>query len=579
MDSSFDRRTFLGAGAVAAGALTVLADPLAAAEASRRRIRRAQVPLAREGAFSQGVASGQPGPREITLWTRVDGLSRTSKVGLEVSPDPDFRRIVHRANLNARQDEDFTVRTRLEGRGLRPGEQYFYRFSTCASDSRVGRFRTALPADSREPVRIAFFSCQDFQEGFYTAHAGLAAEPDIDLVVCLGDYVYEKAFFTDPVREDRTAPDGETQTLAEYRRKYSLYHSDPNLRAVRANFPMMAIWDDHEVEDNYAADRPGGAAENRRVPFAQRKANGYRAFSEYMPRVRSRFERDRIYGSRRLGGNLEVFLLDERQYRDDQPCSPGDDFIAPTCPPSERDAPGRTLLGAKQKRELLRTLETSRSRWKVVANQVMVMSLDVPARNPINPDSWDGYGAERRELLEFIQAKGIKDVSFITGDIHTFFAGNVTPSGREGVPAVDGVPVATEFVGGSVTSQGIADRLGEDRAPAIAFPSDAGVLANNPHIKYSNQAFKGYAVLEARPDELLVEYRSPRTIKRDRSEVFTLQGFRVRSGEARVQPEGAVLERRPPRSPLAAAAQAGRGPAGCAADRGGDGRAAPRFTG
>ena len=155
-----------------------------------------------------------------------------------------------------------------------------------------------------------------------------------------------------------------------------------------------------------------------------------------------------------------MFLLDTRQYRDEQPC--GDVTIQP-CDPADRENPARTLLGPAQKAWLKDGLQRSRAAWKVVANQVMIMSLDVPARSPVNPDQWDGYAAERRELLEHVSARGIKDVTFLTGDIHTFFAGNVTPSGREGAPPVDGVPVATEFVGGSVTSEGIGDDFGLKR--------------------------------------------------------------------------------------------------------------------
>jgi alkaline phosphatase D len=140
-----------------------------------------------------------------------------------------------------------------------------------------------------EPVRVAFFSCQEFIAGFYTAHADLARQ-DVDLVVCLGDYIYERAFADEtsrnaPVRSDDAAADGEAQTLAEYRRKYTLYHTDERLLEVRRQFPLVAIWDDHEVEDNYAGDEPGGAASNRRAPFSERRRNGYRAYFEHMPRA------------------------------------------------------------------------------------------------------------------------------------------------------------------------------------------------------------------------------------------------------------------------------------------------------
>ena len=535
MPNHLSRRNFLTGTAAGLGSLAVVGDPDAAFAAARRRAGRAQTPLALEGRFAQSVASGQPQTNAITLWTKVDELTRASRLQVEVSPDSDFRRIIARKNVVARPETGYTVNTRVSTRALRPGEQYFYRFYTCNENSPVGRFKTSRPADSREPVRIGFFSCQEFDSGFYTAHAALAQESDLDLVVCLGDYIYEKNFEDRPVRRDMTGAnrDGEVQTLPEYRDKYSVHHTDQNLLAVRAAHPMMAIWDDHEVEDNYAAGRPGGQTDDRRIPYAQRQANAYKAFFEYMPRVRERDDPDRTFGRLALGANADVFLLDTRRFRDDQPCNPSDSGFQP-CPPAVRADPSRTLLGPGQKAWLLNGLASSQATWKVVANQVMIMALDVPRTQPLNTDQWDGYEAERRELLEFVQARGVRDVTFITGDIHTFFAGNVSPSGRQDERAEPGA-AATEFVGGSISSKGIADQFGDPPADAIAIPSDESVFFNNPHIRFSNQRFKGYGVLEARPDELLVQYRAVESTQTPRSRAFTLASFRVASGTPRVE--------------------------------------------
>jgi len=526
--SPLNRRDFLTAAAVAGGSALATKDPAVAA----RRGRRAAIPRAGAVRFSQGVASGQPTQRGITLWTRAAGLERTSRFAVEISPDRDFRKVILRRQVLAEEKRHFTVHERVSAPRLRPGEQYFYRFFTRDSDSVVGRFRMPLPPDSREPVRIGFFSCQDYESGFYTAHDGLAAEVDLDLVVCLGDYIYERSFDENGVRQDRTGrnSDAEVERLSEYREKYALYHSDASLRRLRQNHAMMAIWDDHEVEDNYARDEPGEATESRELRFAARRRNGYRAFFEHMPRLRNRDRRNRIYGSRLLGGNAELILLDERQYRDDQPC--GDQIGSANCP--EAFAPGRTMLGSDQRRWLKGALDGSRATWKIVGNQVMMMALDSPAGNPLNPDQWDGYKAERRELMEFIRKRRIEDVAFLTGDIHTFFAGEVTLSGRQ--PALRPA-VATEFVVGSMTSKGIADSLGRsDRErQVLADLTDAGVRANNPHIEYSNQQRKGYGVLEARRGELQVEFRAPRSTEKPDSSVFTLQRFRVERGNPRVQ--------------------------------------------
>jgi alkaline phosphatase D len=371
-------------------------------------------------------------------------------------------------------------------------------------------------------VRIGFFSCQDYVAGYYVAHAGLANEPDLDVVVCLGDYIYEHLFYDGPRRDTTGANrDGEVQTLEEYRSKYALYHTDQRLLEVRRKFPLIAIWDDHEVEDNYARDKPGEATTNVRVPFLQRRANGYRAFFENMPRIRVREEPDRTYGSIPLGANAELFLLDQRQYRDDQAC--GDQFFVPC---SESEAAGRTLLGGPQRQWFKDALAGSRATWKVVANQLMIMSLDGPRGNEINKDQWDGYAAERREILEHVRDRGIRDVAFITGDIHSFFAGNVTPTGRGGAPG-DPPPVATEFVRGAITSQFVIPPPADQGGGALA---EGGVLSNNPHIKFVNFRDRGYAVMECRPDRLGVTFRAARSVTQENADVYDLAKFEVGAG-------------------------------------------------
>ena len=538
MTKRIDRRTFVRS-ALTAGAGMLLAPTAGWSAAQRAR-------LATEGAFAQGVASGEPATDAITLWTRLDGLTTSGNVGYEVARDPGFAQVVSSGTAVADAAADFTVHQRVSG-VLAPGEEYFYRFSTASASSPVGRFRTARPAGSTETVRIAFFSCQEFIAGFYAAHRDLAAQ-DVDLVVCLGDYIYEQAFASTgspnaPVRQDDSAADGEAQTLAEYRRKYSLYHTDANLLEVRRQFALVGEWDDHEVEDNYAGGLPGGAAKSRRVPFAERRSNGYRAWFEHMPRRLG--GQPKIYGSLPLG-NAELFLLDTRQYRDDQPCNPTDAALSAPCPPTTTDDPSRTLLGAEQKAWLKGALSASRARWKVIANQVMICSLDAPPHNPLNTDSWDGYGAERQELVDHIASKSISDVTFVTGDIHTFFAGDVTRTGRQSVRGEDdldplnGPARATEFVGGAITSPGIVDRAASNEAQrvAAAAPADAAVLANNPQLAYSNQAYKGYCILEAAAGRLGVRYQAVHEQRAPDSGVFTLRRFRVDAGRPVVIDEG-----------------------------------------
>jgi len=540
----YDRRRFLGGAAAGAGAMAVATSPALAAFRDFQKPGTDGIPLAKGGSFEQGVAAGQPTTSGITLWTRVEGIDDRSVIRWEVARDKDFKNVVRDGKSIISKKFDFTAKARVPG--LKPGDEYFYRFETKNENSPAGRFRTTRPKGSRETVRIGFFSCQEFIAGFYAAHRDLA-EQDLDLVVCLGDYIYEQGFAEDvggqpPVREDTAGDNGDAQTLDDYREKYQVYHTDEDLLKVRENFAMMAIWDDHEVEDNYADQRPGGATENRRTEFRKRRADGYRAFFENMPRIRFDNRRDQIY-SRLAMGNADIFFLDERAFRDDQPCNEDDSFFSEECPPEEYNEEGRTLLGRRQLKELKKFLERSEATWKLVANQVMIMSLDSGPRNPLNTDSWDGYGDERREIIDHIEEKGIDNVSFVTGDIHTFFAGNVHRSGRDdGNPDDnaagfrDGPPRATEFVGGSITSPGVADRPARNECErnGIAGPLDAAARDANTHLKFSNQAYKGYALVEAKGGELEVTYRAVRDHRQETSEVFQLARFKVADGDPRV---------------------------------------------
>ena len=234
-----------------------------------------------------------------------------------------------------------------------------------------------------------------------------------------------------------------------------------------------------------------------------------------------------LYRRMRLGSNVELFMLDERQYRDDQPCD--DEFFVP-CPEAETGA--RRYLGQRQMDWLKRRLRASGGNWRLVGNQLMIMALDSAQGTPINKDSWDGYGRERRELLEYLRAFDIRDVSFLTGDIHTFFAGDVGVDGR------GPESVATEFVGGSITSLGIPETLQSASGAPLSREQLLLVSNNlplvNPHLKYQEQASRGYGVLEASPTELKVTYKAVDSQRRG-SATRTIGRFLVRRGDPHVQ--------------------------------------------
>ena len=505
------RRQFLRRGGEAA-AIAVLA-PFATVEANAATSRR----LLRGGEFSSGVMSGDPTPRGITLWTHVDEVSGAGGVRLEIARDKDFRRLVTTKTIRTSGQNDHTVKARIGG--LSADERYYYRFETRGEESPVGRFQTALPADSNRPVKLAFFSCQNFPHGYYNAHELMARE-DLDFVVNLGDYIYAEAYHTRAdgtgVRDDRIGRQRkgvvrEALTLSDYRRKYKLYRSDESLREMHAAFPLISTWDDHEVQNNYAgSEANGGLPKNERYSKKRRSA-GFEAFFEHMPHFADTRGRNRLYRATRFGRNVDLIMLDERQYRDNQPCN---DEVREPC--AEYNNP-RTLLGSQQKAFFKQALEQSPTAWRLIGNEVAMMPVKTGQNTFFGYDFWHGYPGERREILEHIKAKGIDDVVFLTGDIHTFAVGDVEIT-------ENGEKVATEVVGGSITSTSLGETdldlgggnvlKGNDRNPNTPESVSNGLKGLNPWVDYVDFDHHGYVVVEAGPKELKATLRRIETIKK-----------------------------------------------------------------
>jgi alkaline phosphatase D len=449
--------------------------------------------------FPTGLCAGSPTENGIQLVAHVTGLVGVARLGLEIAEDPNFDFPVQLGVLEGTLATlDAPWHTRVGG--LQPAHTYYYRFGTRSGLSPVGRFTTLpLPSDPR-PIRLAFFSCQGWQAGYYTAHRAMSLEPDLQLALCLGDYIYELTDDFGPAdRVDNVGNAGFCETLAEYRQKYTLYRSDPDLQAMHAAHSFLAVWDNHELAD----DDPGHLrGRTPRVPLPERKANGKRAFFDFMPMEPG--APGHLYRSLRIGDGVELFLLD---------------LHSEAAPP----ASGGTYLGPAQLAWLLEGLRTSSARWKLLASSTVMVGLELAPGQPINTNQWDGYPAERRRIVEHIREYDIKGVVALTGDLHTFIVGTVTDTGRS-----DGEPGLIEFCGGAISSQGLLNLEPDQTDLARALEMEG--LTRNPHISFLDVLQRGYGVVEARGDELIVTFRSVDTVLERGSAVRDLARFRIRHG-------------------------------------------------
>lgn len=532
--SRLSRRAFLHGGAFAGLAL---ATGLGASRASAACC---------DPPFTLGVASGDPTHNSVILWTRLanDPLngggmgSRRVEVKWEVATDEQMDHVVRRGSVVALPDSAHTVHVRVLG--LEPDRWYWYRFQAEGELSPVGRTRTfPAPGADAPRLRFAFVSCQHFEQGFFPAWANLANE-DIDCVIHLGDYIYEDAASGLGVRTH--VPVSETMSLADYRNRHAQYRSDPSLQAAHARFPFIVTWDDHEVEDNYAADVSVDNGDldptNNVLPadFRVRRAAAYRAFFEHMPLdpLRRPDGADALLFRRFSWGRLaDISVLDTRQFRTDQPCAgpldffppSGDDLVIPCGQDSD------TMMGTLQEAWLLDGLRRSRARWNVIAQQVMMAALDfgpgVAAFNPNVPaglslrnvDAWDGYVAARNRLLGFVSDRNIENVVVLTGDTHTSFVADLKPDFANPTSPV----VGTEFVGPSITSV--------FPPPLIPVVQAALLSPRNAHVKFFEGLLHGYVVCTVTPEEWRSDYRVVATTLVPDSPVHTLASFVVENGQ------------------------------------------------
>jgi len=452
----------------------------AAAPAFIRHARAADVPR-----FALGVASGQPRERSVVLWTRATGPDLPVQVPVrwELARDEGFTDIAARGTESALSDEAHSVHA--EPTGLEPGRIYWYRFEALGQRSATGRTRTAPAAAAAAGMRFALASCQRYDHGHYAAWRHVASN-EFDFVLFVGDYIYE--YMSPPIAVRRH--EGPTvRTLEQYRARYAQYKSDPALQAAHAAMPWLLVWDDHEVDNDYA----GLQGQSLQTDFAEQRAAAYRAYWEHMPfpkALRPSGPDMRIYGRYDWGALACIHAVDDRQYRDVQVCPKpgrgGSNVVRPRDCPELLD-PQRTLLGAAQERWLADSWDPRR-RWNLLAQQTLMARFSWTALEEATywTDGWDGYVPARKRLLQTVADRKVPGVVVLGGDVHAHYVADLKVDYDDAGAAV----VATEICGTSISSRGTSqERVNQ-------------ALRHNPHVRYGRADQRGYVACRLDADHL-----------------------------------------------------------------------------
>ncbi|MGK8523092.1 alkaline phosphatase D family protein [Nocardia asteroides] len=530
----FARRTLLKGGAAAATATAVLSAGRA----------RAATPI-----FQHGVASGDPLPDGVIIWTRVtvsadatpgSGLGDPAPVRWEIAADEQFRSVASSGTLMASAESDHTVKVDVSG--LAPGVEYFYRFSALGETSPVGRTKTApAPSDTPDRLRFGVVSCSNWEAGYFGAYRHLAARTDLDAIVHLGDYLYEYGRGGYAGRNGAVRahdPAHEIVGLADYRIRHAQYKTDPDLLGLHAALPFICTWDDHESADNSWSGGAGNHDAATEGGWPERRAASAQAYLEWMPVRASGSGADvRIYRRLRFGTLAELAMLDLRSYRDQEATRGAGRRAA--------DDPARTITGKAQMDWLTAGLASAPVRWKLVGNSVMVAPLVFPPLEQattaaitstigvpqsglsLNGDQWDGYTADRALLFRAIVDQQISDVLFLTGDIHSSWAADL-PVDAANYPAA--ATAGAEFVVPSVTSTSIGDLLRANSAPIAE-----AIKTVNRHLRYVELDSHGYGVLEVTADQAQMDWYYLLDVTDPDTAVRHGASFAVRSG-GRVEP-------------------------------------------
>jgi len=521
----------------------------AAARVDRRRFLRQAVTLAAAGLlpvkravaqstrtrftgypFTLGVASGYPRTDGMTLWTRLapeplqplGGIDRGDWLVArwQVADDEQFRRIS--AQGEARAVHELGRSIHVDVHGLRPGRRYFYRFIIGDEVSPTGRTLTVPDTGQGvDRLRFAIGSCQHYEQGYFEAYRHLVADAP-DLMVFLGDYIYENSWGDDLVRR-HVVP--EPYELDDYRLRHAQYKTDADLQRAHAAMPWLLTWDDHEIDNDPAGD----VSEHLDPRFLLRRAAAYQAYYEHMPMPRAMAPRAdgsmRIFGEVGFGDLVRFFMLDNRQYRSANACNDpvkgggSTDVVPSRC--AELADPSRTMLGAGQERWLSQAMAASPARWNVVAQQTLltpVTGRDGEGNGTVWTDSWDGFEQARERLYRELEKPALRNPIVVGGDIHA----NIVCDVRRDVVDRQSPVLAAEVCGTSIASQGWPQSMYDDR------------LRDNPHLKFARSDQRGYALFNLDRDAR-VDLRVLDSEKVRGSRIETAASFAIADGKRGIQ--------------------------------------------
>ncbi len=455
-------------------------------------------PLGPETLFEHGVASGDPLPDGVILWTRIspDEDSEPIEVWWEMSLDEAFTERTAQGTLMTDASRDFTAKVDVPG--LVWGRNYFYRFAAQGRFSPVGRTRLAPSSGDASQLRFGVCSCSNYAFGYFHAYRHMAERADLDAVIHLGDYFYEYGNGNFPGPEDQLRmlePSTETVTLADYRTRFSQYRRDADLQECHRQHPFIVVWDDHETANNSWMDGAENHDPLTEGSWEDRVAAARQAWFEWIP---AREDPDnnpdgQLYRTLKYGDLADIIMLDTRiEGREEQ---------APllVIDPNDPENP-ENIISAEQEAWLQNELTTSTAKWRILGNQVVMSIWQFVDGNTgdityANQDQWNGYPVGRARLLEFFRDNGVSNVVVVTGDVHSSWAMDVTVGDGSYDPETREGAVAVEFVSAGITSPlEIAQQIVD------------GFLANSPHIRYAEAMRRGYFVLDVQEDKVQSDF-------------------------------------------------------------------------